>query len=50
MFRIYFPPALSTAAERGGKETTVVCAVPHITEKSLQHRRKRYGLAVLGEY
>lgn len=50
MARIYFPPVLSTAVRMGGKEATVVCSVLDITEKQLQHQRKRYGLVVLGDY
>ena len=46
MVRTQFPPALSTATEIGGKGATVVCAVPDITEKWLQRKRKRYGLIV----
>lgn len=46
MVRTQFPPALSIATEIGGKDATVVCAVPDITEKWLQHKRKEYGLIV----
>lgn len=49
MVRTQFPPALSTAAEMGGKDVTVVCAVLDITEKWLQYRRKGYDLIVLRE-
>lgn len=46
MVRTQFPPALSTATEIGGKDATVVSAVPDITEKWLQRKRKGYGLIV----